>query len=68
MRADRYDCCVESMEGAAFHYVCLQEGMPFAQVRAISNYVTPRDKSQWQMKDAIVNLNKWVIGFIGPVQ
>lgn len=64
MRADRYDCAVESMEGAAFHYVCLQEGMTFAQVRAISNYVTPRDKSQWQMKDAIINLNKWVIGFV----
>jgi futalosine hydrolase len=64
MRADRYDCGVESMEGAAFHYVCLQEGVPFAQVRAISNYVTPRDKSQWQMKDAIINLNNWLIEFI----
>ncbi|GAA4462140.1 futalosine hydrolase [Nemorincola caseinilytica] len=56
-------CQVESMEGAAFHYVCLQEGVPFAQVRAISNYVIPRDKSQWKMKDAIIALNNWLIEY-----
>jgi len=64
LRSEKYSCTVESMEGAAFHYVCLQENVPFAQVRAISNYVTPRDKSQWKMKEAIVNLNNWLIGFI----
>ena len=63
-RNDKYHCDVESMEGAALHYVCLREKVPFAQVRAISNYVTPRDKSQWKMKDAIINLNKWLIDFI----
>ncbi len=63
-RSTTYNCDVESMEGAAFHYVCLQMGVPFAQVRAISNYVIPRDKSQWQMKDAIINLNKWLLGFV----
>ncbi len=63
-RAAQYDCTVESMEGAAFHYVCLQEGVAFAQVRSISNYVTPRDKTQWRMKDAIINLNYWLIDFI----
>lgn len=64
LRQNKYQCQVESMEGAAFHYVCLQEGVAFAQVRAISNYVTPRDKSQWKMKDAIVNLNSWLAGFV----
>lgn len=63
-RATQYDCAIESMEGAAFHYVCLHEGVAFAQVRSISNYVIPRDKSQWQMKDAIINLNNWLIDFI----
>jgi futalosine hydrolase len=58
---------VESMEGAALHYVCLQERVPFVQVRGISNYVIPRDKSQWKMKDAIINLNKWLIAFIDTV-
>ena len=63
-RMDKYHCDVESMEGAAMHYVCLTEHVPFAQVRAISNYVTPRDRSQWKMKEAITNLNKWLIDFI----
>lgn len=67
-RADKYGAATESMEGAAFHYVCLKEGVPFAQVRAISNYVIPRDKSQWQMKDAVINLNKWLIAFVASVQ
>ncbi|MBX2904968.1 MAG: futalosine hydrolase [Taibaiella sp.] len=62
-RRRQYGCTVESMEGAAFHYVCLMEGVTFAQVRSISNYVTPRDKSQWKMKDAIINLNNWLISF-----
>ena len=64
MRKEKFHCDIESMEGAALHYVCLRERVAFAQVRAISNYVTPRDKSQWQMKDAIINLNKWLIEFI----
>lgn len=59
----KYGCEVESMEGVALHYVCLQEKIPFAQVRAISNYVTPRDKSQWKMKEAIINLNNWLQDF-----
>ena len=63
-RRAKYNCGVESMEGAAFHYVCIQMGVPFAQIRAISNYVIPRDKSQWQMKEAIVNLNQWLLGFV----
>ena len=62
-RAQKYNCDIESMEGAAFHYVCLLQGVPFAQVRAISNYVTPRDKSQWKMKEAVENLNEWLVGF-----
>jgi futalosine hydrolase len=34
---------VESMEGAAFHYVCLSEKIPFLQIRAISNPGGERD-------------------------
>jgi len=62
-RRQANNCAIESMEGAAFHYVCLMENVAFAQVRGISNYVTPRDKSQWKMKDAIINLNNWLIDF-----
>ena len=48
---------VESMEGAAFHYVCLQQHVDFIQLRSISNAVGERDKSKWAIKDAIANLN-----------
>lgn len=63
-RIDKFDCQVESMEGAAFHYVCLNENISFAQVRSISNYVEPRDKSKWKMKEAIISLNKWLVEFV----
>ena len=49
---------IETMEGAALHYVCLQENIPFLQIRGISNEVGIRDKSKWKMKEAIINLNE----------
>jgi futalosine hydrolase len=48
---------VESMEGAAFHYVCLNLNIPFLQLRSVSNLVGERDKNKWKMKEAIGNLN-----------
>lgn len=56
-RRKKYAADVESMEGAAFHYACLQKRIPFRQIRAISNYVEPRDTSGWKMKEAIKILN-----------
>jgi futalosine hydrolase len=63
----QYNCQVESMEGAAFHYVCLMEQVPFAQVRSISNYVEPRDRSKWQIGKAVNSLNEWLTGFVDKV-
>ncbi|HTM91846.1 MAG TPA: hypothetical protein VL095_05480 [Flavisolibacter sp.] len=48
---------VESMEGAALHYVALQEKIPFLQMRSLSNFVGERDKSKWVIDIAIANLN-----------
>jgi len=48
---------IESMEGAAFHFVCLQQDVAFIQIRSISNAVGERDKSKWLIKEAIINLN-----------
>jgi futalosine hydrolase len=52
-----FNAQVESMEGAAFHYVCLYMKIPFLQIRSISNVVGERDKSKWKMRKAIDNLN-----------
>ena len=45
------------MEGAALHYTCLMEKIPFIQLRSISNYIAERDKTKWDMKRSIINLN-----------
>lgn len=60
-RIEKYNCQVESMEGAAVHYCCLLSGMPFLQIRSISNYVEPRNRENWNMDLAILNLNNYVI-------
>jgi futalosine hydrolase len=48
---------IETMEGAAFFYVCLCENVPFVEIRSISNMVEPRDKSNWNIPLAIENLS-----------
>ncbi|MFZ4633287.1 MAG: futalosine hydrolase [Saprospiraceae bacterium] len=48
---------IESMEGAAVFYACLFAGVPFAQVRSISNWVEPRNRANWKLDEAITNLN-----------
>ena len=53
----QFNADIESMEGAALHYICLQENIPFLQIRSISNHVGERDRSKWKMKEAIGNLN-----------
>jgi futalosine hydrolase len=55
---------VESMEGAALHYVALMEKIPFLQIRGISNYVGERDKRKWNIKDAIDNLNNELVRIV----
>ena len=50
---DRYDPDVESMEGAAFMYASLIAGVPFAQVRAVSNAVVRRNRGAWKIDEAI---------------
>jgi len=58
---------VESMEGAAFHYVCLLEKIPFLQIRSISNFISERDKTKWNMAKAINNLNENIISLLNKL-
>jgi len=58
---DVFDPVTESMEGAALHYVCLMENVPFVQIRSISNYIGERNKKKWDMMDSIANLNDTLI-------
>jgi futalosine hydrolase len=56
--AKKYPADLESMEGAAFFYCCLQHKVDCLQIRSISNYVEPRNKDNWNIGLAIENLNK----------
>ena len=55
---------IETMEGAAFFYVCTKLNIPFLEFRAISNHIEPRDKSKWNISLAMNNLSKEIFDFI----
>jgi futalosine hydrolase len=59
---------VESMEGAALHYVCLMEKVPFIQIRSISNVTGDRDKSRWKLKEALKNLHEELVIMIQKLE
>lgn len=51
-----WDAQVETMESAAVFYVCLKLGKPFFCLRAVSNYVEPRNRQNWKIDLAVQNL------------
>ena len=53
------------MEGAAFMYACLVHGLPFAQVRAVSNVVERRNRDAWKLTEAIANLGATALRMLG---
>lgn len=59
-----YPGVLESMEGAAFHYVCLCEKVRFLQIRAVSNYIERRNRDAWQIELAVNNLNEFLLKYI----
>jgi len=61
--AARFDPDIETMEGAAFFYICSREKIPFLAIRAISNRVGPRDKSKWNIPLALGNLSEKLNSF-----
>ncbi|TAD84173.1 MAG: futalosine hydrolase [Bacteroidetes bacterium] len=53
----KYAPDIETMEGAALHYVCQHLHKPYLQLRSISNAVGERNKELWELPAAIANLN-----------
>ena len=58
---------VESMEGAAFHYVCMMEKIPSIQLRAISNRVERRNRPAWNIPLALNNLTDTTLHFLNQL-
>lgn len=55
---EKYNPDIETMEGAAFFYVCAMEKIPFLALRAVSNKVEPRNRENWNIPLALKNLSK----------
>lgn len=52
---------VESMEGGAFFYAMLKQGVPFVQLRGLSNRVEPRNRDAWKLKEAALAAQEQVL-------
>ena len=64
---ERSEAQVESMEGAAVAYVALRQNLPHVQLRAISNYVEPRDRANWKIGEALAALTEAVDALIAAL-
>ncbi|MGI8680338.1 MAG: futalosine hydrolase [Jatrophihabitans sp.] len=57
--ADRFpDAVAEAMEGAGVAAAAARHGVPFGEIRAVSNPVGPRDRSAWQLPAAMAALGR----------
>lgn len=54
----------ENMEGAAIAHICRIYGIPFVEIRGISNIVEDRNKGKWDIKLAAENCQKAVLEFL----
>jgi futalosine hydrolase len=54
------DAVAEGMEGAGVAAAATLHGVPFAEVRAISNPVGPREREAWRIPDALSALGRAV--------
>jgi len=64
----QFDVEVETMEGAAVALVCEQEKIPYIQLRAISNYVTKRNRDAWDIPLAVKNLNDTLLSVLKELE
>ena len=49
---------IETLEGATFFYICIREKVPFLAIRAVSNMVEARNKSNWDIPLALKCLSE----------
>jgi futalosine hydrolase len=61
---NKYSPEIETMNGAAFFYVCLSEKVPFLQIRTISHFVEIRRVENWSIPSALENLTESLLSII----
>ena len=67
MLKEKFTPGVESMEGAAFAHACAVAGVEYLQLRALSNYVEPRNKLNWKIDKSIANLNEVLLELLNEM-
>lgn len=65
---DKFDPEVETMTGAAFFYTCLQEKIPFIQLRSISHFVEIRRIESWNIPNAIESLTTTTLNVLNELK
>lgn len=55
---------IETMEGASIHYLAAQFQKKLTHIRGISNYVEPRNRTNWKIEEAIAASNEAVIAIL----
>ncbi len=60
------DAVAEGMEGAGVAAAAARHGLPFGEIRAISNPVGPRDRDSWQIPRALEALGRAVAAAVAP--
>ena len=58
---------IESMEGAAFFYICIMENIPFMELRGISNFVEVRNRKLWDVGLAVNASNEALLEIIEKI-
>ncbi len=61
---ERWGALAESMEGAAAAHVCALYGVPFLEVRGISNLVGDRDRQSWQVEEAVAAAGRAALALV----
>lgn len=54
----RYQADLENMEGFATAYAALRHGLPFVEIRSVSNRVGSRSKADWRLKQSLEQLGR----------
>ncbi|MEU4477136.1 futalosine hydrolase [Micromonospora sp. NPDC023966] len=52
------DAVAEAMEGYGVAVAATQAGLPFAELRTVSNPIGPRDRGSWRMREAFAALTE----------
>jgi futalosine hydrolase len=67
-RVKLFNADIETMEGAAFFKIANKYCDNYLQIRAISNYIEPRNTEKWDINLAINNLTSEVLNLIKLIE